>query len=118
MGRQHARVPSWRQAAPNVEIDRGAEKQNQNDEHSSRCGLRRIRSATPEAIACYHGPMIFAIGFGAILALAAIANLMVRRRGKAFYSEGTSDGSWSVNERLTRFGSRSVEDDTFNRKYR
>jgi hypothetical protein len=62
--------------------------------------------------------MIFAIGFGAVLALAAVVSLIVRRRGKAFYSEGTSDGSWSVNERLTRFGSRSVQDDTFNRKYR
>jgi hypothetical protein len=59
--------------------------------------------------------MILAMGFGVILALAAIVSLMLRTRGKGFYPEGTSDGPWSVNERLTRQG---VQDDTFNRKYR
>ena len=58
---------------------------------------------------------MLAIGFGLILGLAAIARLATKKRGKGFYSEGTSDGPWSVNERLTR---QRTQDDTFNRKYR
>jgi hypothetical protein len=59
--------------------------------------------------------VIFAIGFGVILVIAAIVSLAIRRRGKAFYSEGERSGPWSVDEQLTRL---ETQDDTFNRKYR
>jgi hypothetical protein len=62
--------------------------------------------------------VIFVVALGAIVLLAGILGFSTRRRGKGFYPENSGDAPGNVSERLTHTGERTIQDDTFNRRYR